>query len=148
MTKKMKALSNLDHPLHSWDVNDVCTYLRRLKLSEYQNVFRDNGVHGQMLEILSEDVLMTELGLNKLQAIFLVKCVSELCSSGGLNGALNAAKAVPSGKLLILVDLNCEANRHLMKGTHTKYQVLSLMMERTIKVHLLRIRMPMTAFTR
>jgi hypothetical protein len=54
--------------LASWSVADVATFLERLELGHVVPAFADNGVDGRMLMELSEDDLIGELGLKRLQA--------------------------------------------------------------------------------
>lgn len=51
-----------------WSVEDVCSYLERLELDHLTDKFRVNGVDGEFLADLSEQDLVQELGLTKLQA--------------------------------------------------------------------------------
>jgi len=55
-------------PSVSWGVEDVVQYLQSIELGHLANTFRENGVDGLMLQELSEEDLMTELGCTKLQA--------------------------------------------------------------------------------
>ena len=52
----------------SWRVDDVVAYLRSLELGHLEAAFRANGVDGPFLATLSEEDLVTELGLTRLQA--------------------------------------------------------------------------------
>lgn len=52
----------------SWSVEDVMAWLETLSLGHIAERFRDNGVDGEFLAELSEEDLVTELGLTKLQA--------------------------------------------------------------------------------
>lgn len=58
----------MDADVNRWDVAMVCGFLDTLELGALQDAFRENAVDGQMLKTLSEDDLVTELGLKKLQA--------------------------------------------------------------------------------
>jgi hypothetical protein len=52
----------------SWRVDDVVAYLRSLELGHLEAAFRANGVDGPFPATLSEEDLVTELGLTRLQA--------------------------------------------------------------------------------
>ncbi len=52
----------------AWSVNDVCDWLLTLDLPHVQDNFRLNGVDGQFLATLTEEDLVQELGLTRLQA--------------------------------------------------------------------------------
>ena len=52
----------------AWSTDGVAEYLARLELGHLEAKFRENGVDGQMLVCLSDEDLVTELGLSKLQA--------------------------------------------------------------------------------
>jgi len=52
----------------SWRVEEVLRYLESLELGHVGTKFKENGIDGQMLLDLSEEDLVTELGLTKLQA--------------------------------------------------------------------------------
>jgi hypothetical protein len=51
-----------------WKVSDVLEYLKRLDLGHVCGKFVENGVDGRFLLELSEEDLVTDLGLTKLQA--------------------------------------------------------------------------------
>jgi len=53
---------------HSWSVEDVCSYLVKLELAHVSDKFRACGVDGAFLADLSEEDMVQELGLLKLQA--------------------------------------------------------------------------------
>ena len=53
---------------HHWSVGDVVAFLHQLELGHVEELFRTNGVDGDMLKDMSEDDLRTELGLTRLQA--------------------------------------------------------------------------------
>lgn len=55
-------------PSVSWGVEDVIKYLESIELGHLTTKFRENGVDGLMLQELSDEDLMTELGCTKLQA--------------------------------------------------------------------------------
>jgi len=55
-------------PVSSWDVEAVCSFLGSLELGGLAANVRENGVDGQMLQSLSEEDLVAELGFKKLQA--------------------------------------------------------------------------------
>ena len=52
----------------AWSIDDVVAYLGRLGLGHVSEAFRANGVDGAFLDTLSEEDLVQELGLSKLQA--------------------------------------------------------------------------------
>jgi hypothetical protein len=52
----------------TWTVADVVAFLERLNLGHLAPTFQENGVDGQMLQGLSEEDLVKELGLKTLQA--------------------------------------------------------------------------------
>lgn len=52
----------------SWSVGDVVEYLESLALPHLAERFRENAVDGQMLLGLTEDDLVRELGVSRLQA--------------------------------------------------------------------------------
>ena len=52
----------------AWTVDDVCKYIADLELGHVVAAFRENAVDGRMLASLSEDDLISELGLKVLQA--------------------------------------------------------------------------------
>ena len=50
-----------------WSVEDVVAFLESCELGHVKDAFRDNGVDGGFLLCLSDDELMVDLGLTKLQ---------------------------------------------------------------------------------
>jgi hypothetical protein len=54
--------------LLDWRTDDVGHFLKRIELGHLVPKFRENGIDGKMLDQLSEDDLITELGCTKLQA--------------------------------------------------------------------------------
>jgi hypothetical protein len=60
--------SRIDEDPRTWDVGRVIEYLEDLGFTDEKGKFRANAVDGAMLVGLSEDDLMTELSLTKLQA--------------------------------------------------------------------------------
>ena len=54
--------------VRDWGVDAVCDYLAGLELGHLAPGFRSNGIDGKMLLELSEEELVGELGLTKLQA--------------------------------------------------------------------------------
>merc|ERR1719198_770163 len=55
-------------PVSSWDVEAVCSFLESLELGSLAPILRENAVDGLMLQSLSEEDLVAELGFRKLQA--------------------------------------------------------------------------------
>ena len=51
-----------------WDVNSVLCYIKSLGLGHVEHSFLINGIDGAMLIDLSEEELVQELGLTKIQA--------------------------------------------------------------------------------
>ena len=52
----------------AWSVDDVVAYLGRLGLGHLRVPLRASGVDGAFLDTLSEEDLVQELGLSRLQA--------------------------------------------------------------------------------
>ena len=52
----------------SWSVEDVAAYLRELELGHLAEQFQQNGVDGQMIVDLSQEDMVNDLGLTRLQA--------------------------------------------------------------------------------
>lgn len=52
----------------NWSVNDVVQYLRSLELGHLEPAFRHNAVDGAFLVALSEEELVAELGLTRMQS--------------------------------------------------------------------------------
>jgi len=53
----------------NWSVEDVCNYLVRLELPHVTDNFRKNGVDGSFLADLTQEDLVNDLGLTRLQAM-------------------------------------------------------------------------------
>lgn len=61
-------LNRPSSPCPSWRTEDVAQYLEQIELGHLVPKFRENGVDGEMLQELSQEDLITELGCTKLQA--------------------------------------------------------------------------------
>lgn len=55
-------------PANAWDVEEVVKYMECLGLSHRADKFREDAIDGEMLCSLSEEDLISEVGLSKLQA--------------------------------------------------------------------------------
>ena len=55
-------------PVPEWSTEDVAEYLAHLGFHEHVHAFMENGVDGQMLLTLSENDIVGELGLTRLQS--------------------------------------------------------------------------------
>eukprot|EP00746_Dinoflagellata_sp_MGD_P143609 gnl/MRDRNA2_/MRDRNA2_76419_c0_seq1.p1 gnl/MRDRNA2_/MRDRNA2_76419_c0~~gnl/MRDRNA2_/MRDRNA2_76419_c0_seq1.p1 ORF type:complete len:641 (-),score=104.03 gnl/MRDRNA2_/MRDRNA2_76419_c0_seq1:296-2218(-) len=60
--------SRSNSPTSSWRTEDVAQYLEQIELGHLAPKFRENGVDGVVLQELSDEDLITELGCTKLQA--------------------------------------------------------------------------------
>ena len=72
-TKRQEAETVGENPAakrgcRHWSVGDVVAFLHQLELGHVEELFRTNGVDGDMLQDMSEDDLHSELGLTRLQA--------------------------------------------------------------------------------
>ena len=54
-------------------INDVCGYLKVLRLDKYETVFRENMIDGELLVDLSKDDYEQEFGMNGLEAMRILK---------------------------------------------------------------------------
>lgn len=67
------------HPAEGWSIEDVCRWLKEeLLMGNLAGVMEENGVDGKLLLTLSEDELIEELGLKKLQSRKIVTRLKEL----------------------------------------------------------------------
>merc|ERR1712060_114453 len=67
-SKQSKVSGVLTGPASSWNVAEVIEFLESLGFAHVVDGFRENGVDGEMLSGLSEEELVEELKLTKLQA--------------------------------------------------------------------------------
>ena len=49
--------------MNTWDVNEVCTWLGDLGLSQYAEIFRTNDIDGTELANVDNKVLAEDLGI-------------------------------------------------------------------------------------
>lgn len=54
---------SLQKLMNTWDVNDVCTWLGDLGLSQYAEIFRTNDIDGIELSNVDNKVLGEDLGI-------------------------------------------------------------------------------------
>ena len=58
-------------------VEDICSHLDVLKLSQYKIAFREYEIDGDLLLDLTTDDLVHDLGFNNIQAKKLQKCITQ-----------------------------------------------------------------------
>ncbi len=57
--------------MSTWTVEDICTWLGDLGLSQYSELFRTNAIDGKELPNLDSKILAKDLGIGKL--LFVIK---------------------------------------------------------------------------